>query len=69
MIKNIDKFIHLAELLSKTSEQLQAQSQLMQQMEWQIVDLNKRLIYLESAHVSGSSNTPGVDSQRHQSED
>ena len=58
----------IAELFCKVSEQLQAQSQLMQKMEWQIVDLNKRLKSLESATLSDSSNTPGVDSQPHQSE-
>lgn len=43
-----DRFHRIADLLSKTAVQLQDQSKLMQGMQWQIVDLNKRLKVLES---------------------
>ena len=48
VIKIYDRLDQVAEILSKTSDQFQAHSRLMEQMAWQIVDLKKRLEVLEA---------------------
>lgn len=42
------KILHIAEILQQTSEQHQAISKLMELLQWQIVDLNKRVKELEA---------------------
>lgn len=43
-----DRLLKVAEILKQTSDQFDAMSHLMQRMQWQIIDLDKRINSLEA---------------------